>query len=132
METITDTISKIFERVNSLLHSIICQHSCYHKLFIFSRDEQRSACCTRKNAHEQRQPTVTVTIAEMHHPSSHCAPSHCLVSINIQQALMNFSGCNFFHMEETNSIPLLHVHFDVRCHFVRLPLCCHLSHSNNT
>ena len=41
---------------------------------------------------------------------------------------MNISWCHFFHVEEFNSIPLLHLHFHVRGHFVRLPLCFHLSH----
>jgi len=39
-------------------------------------------------------------------------------------------GVIFFHMEEFSDTPLLHMHFHVRCHFVRLPLCCHLSHIN--
>jgi len=73
---------------------------------------------------------VTVTIAEMHHPLPYCAHIHWLVSISIQQALMNVKGCHFFHMEESNGTPFLHMHFYVRCHFVRLPLCCHLLHGN--
>ena len=59
-----------------------------------------------------------------HHPLLHCAHIQCLVSINIHQALINLSGCNFFCMEEFNSTPLLHTHFHVRRRFVRLPLCC--------
>ena len=43
------------------------------------------------------------TIAEMHHPLSHCAHIHCLVSINVQQALRNISVYNFSHMEEFSS-----------------------------
>ena len=34
-------------------------------------------------------------------------------------------------MEEFSDAPLLHTHLYVRDHLVRLPLCCHLSHSNN-
>ena len=30
-----------------------------------------------------------VAVADMHHPPPHCAHRHCLVSINIQQGLMN-------------------------------------------
>jgi len=56
---------------------------------------------------------------------------HCLVSINVQQAWMNVNRCDFFHVEEFSDMPLLHPHLYVRCHSVRLPLCCHLSHSNN-
>ena len=48
------------------------------------------------------------------------------------QALMNVSGCHFVRMEEFSSTPLLHLHFHARLHSVRLPLCCHLSHGNNT
>ena len=43
---------------------------------------------------------------------------------------MNVTGCNFFHMEELNFTTLLHMHFYVSCCFVKLPLCCHLPHSN--
>jgi len=35
-------------------------------------------------------------------------------------------------MEEFSSIPLLHLHFHARHHSVRLPLCCHPPHGNNT
>jgi len=73
---------------------------------------------------------VAVASAETCHPPPHSANVHCLVSINVQQALMNVMGCNFFHVEEFNYTPLLHTHFSCRRHFVRLPLCCHLSHGN--
>ena len=66
----------------------------------------------------------------MHHLLPHCAHIHCLVSRNIQQTLMNVSGCHFFHMKEINDIPLLYTYFYVRHHFVRMSLCCHLSHSH--
>ena len=72
---------------------------------------------------------AAVAIAETRHPPPHCANIHCLVSVNVQQ-VSNVIGCNFFHMEEFNYTPLLHTHFHVRHHFVRLPLCCHLSHGN--
>ena len=36
--------------------------------------------------------------------------------------------CNFFHKVEFNDTALLHTHFHVRCHFVRLLLCGNLSH----
>jgi len=73
---------------------------------------------------------VIVATAEMRHPLPHYANIHCLVSVNVQQASMNVIGCNFLRMEEFNYTPLLHTHFHVRCHFVRLPLCCHLLHGN--
>lgn len=72
-------------------------------------------------------PDVT---AEMYHPPPFCADIHSLVSTNFQQVPMNVNRCLFFfHMEKFNSTPLLPMHFHVRCHFIRLPLCCHLSHS---
>jgi len=61
--------------------------------------------------------------------SFHCAHIHCLVSITAQQALMNVSGCHFSTWR--NSFPhLCFVHTSMYMAFVRLPLCCHLSHSN--
>jgi len=60
----------------------------------------------------------------------HCANIRCLVSVNVRKASMNVIGCNFFHMEEFNYTSLLQMHFHFRHHFVRLPLCCHLSHGN--
>ena len=36
------------------------------------------------------------------------------VSINIQQASMNVSGCNFVYIEEFNETSLLCIHFHVR------------------
>ena len=70
-------------------------------------------------------------IAEMHQSLPPCTNIHCLVTINVQQVLMNVNGCHFFHTEEFNDTLFLHAHSHVRHHFVRLPLCCHLSHSNN-
>ena len=73
---------------------------------------------------------IAVATAETHHSPPHCANIYCSVSINIQQVSMNVIGCNFFRMEEFNCTSLLHMHFHVRHHFVRLPLCYHLSHGN--
>ena len=72
---------------------------------------------------------ITVATAETHHPLPHSTHIPCQVSINIQQAVMNVSECDFFCMEEFSDTPLLHIYFHVRCHFVRLSLCCHLSDS---
>ena len=60
----------------------------------------------------------------------HCTNIHCLISIDVQQVSVNVNGCNFFHMEKFNCTSLLHPHSHVRCHSVRLTLCCHLSHGN--
>ena len=48
------------------------------------------------------------------------------------EALINVSEGHCFHMEEFSSTPLLYPRFHVRHHSVRMPLCCHLLHSNNT
>jgi hypothetical protein len=46
---------------------------------------------------------ITITTAETHHRLPYCAHIHCLVSVNIQQALMNvIIEFSFFHMEEFN------------------------------
>jgi len=61
-------------------------------------------------------------------PLPHCAHIHCLISINIQQVPI---GAIFFCMEEFNDT-FASMHFNVRCHSVTLPPCCHLSHGNKT
>jgi len=55
---------------------------------------------------------------------------HCLISRNIHQVSINGTECSFFCMEEFSCTPLFHMHFHVRCHSVRLPLCYHLSHGH--
>ena len=98
METITDTKSTIilFNRANSQLQNTIFQHSHYHQLCIFASDEQEPVCYNHNNLHQPRQSTVAVTTAEMHHPPTHCAYIHCLVSINVQQLFRNANKCHFF------------------------------------
>jgi hypothetical protein len=73
---------------------------------------------------------VAVATAETRQPPPHCANIHCSVSANVQHASIDVIGYNFFRMEESNYTPSLHTHFHVRRHFVRLSLCCHLSHGN--
>ena len=73
---------------------------------------------------------IAVDTVEKCHPPPHCANIHCLVSINVQQASMSVIGCKFFQVQQFNYTPLHHTQFHVRCHFVRLPLCCHLSHGH--
>jgi len=65
----------------------------------------------------------------MHHPPPHCIKIHCLVSINVQQELINVSE----YMKEFNNTPLLHPHFHIRCHFVRLSsvAICHMAATHN-
>lgn len=83
----------LFDRASSELKNTVFWHSHHHWLCIFTSDEQH------KHLHQQRWPTVTVTIAETQHPPPHCVDTHWLVFINLQQALMNVSGCNFFPHE---------------------------------
>lgn len=62
----------------------------------------------------------------------HSAHIHCSVSGIIQQS-MNVKGCHFPPpKEEFNNTPWLHVHFPVRCHSVRLPLCSDDHYANQT
>ena len=65
-------------------------------------------------------------------PTPHCAHIHCFAFIGVQQVSLNVSGCHFFHMEEFSDTFLLHIHFHVRRHFVRLPLSaiCHMATCN--
>ena len=46
----------------------------------------------------------------------------------LHQRLASING--FQQVEAFSSTPLLHMHFYIRCHCVRQPLCCHLSHDN--
>ena len=63
-----------------------------------------------------------------HNPPPHYAYIHSSVSIKDQQASMNVNGCHFFfRMERFNFPLLLRLLFHVKCHFVDLPLHCHLS-----
>jgi len=62
-----------------------------------------------KNLCQWSWPIVTVTTAEMHHWAPHCADIHCLVSIKIQQALRNVSGCQFFFFPWQNSVAHMHI-----------------------
>ena len=69
---------------------------------------------------------AAVTAAETHHPLPQCVHIHCLVSISVQQALMDVYGCNFFRMEEFSLTPFLQTQTHVRHRAARLLLCCHL------
>ena len=61
-------------------------------------------------------------------PPPHCANIHCLVSVHVQQASMDIIGCKVFRMEVFSYTLLFHMHLNDRHHFVKLSLCCHLSH----
>ena len=119
------------DRANSQQENTLLQCNNDHELCIFTSEVQEPACHAHNNLHHWKWPTVAVSTAEMHHPPLHCAHIHWVVSIKVQQVLMNVTGCHFFHLEEFSDTPLLHLYFHVRCHCVRLPLYCHLSRGNN-
>jgi len=89
-------------------------------------NEQEAACHTCKNLHEQMWPTVAVITAETHHLPSHCAHIHCLVSINVQQVLINVNGYNFFFMEVFSSIHTFSL-YSLLC---QAPFCPKIIESN--
>ena len=66
-----------------------------------------------------------------HAPPTTSLCSQTLFGLHKHSARIDECKCTIFcHVEEFSDTPLLHVHFSVSCHFVKLPLCCHLSHSN--
>jgi len=68
-------------------------------------------------------------------PLLKCTIHHLIVLIPTVWTLYVFSnvtGCLFFLCGGIHWLSLLHMHFHVRHHFVRLPLCCHLLlHNSN-
>ena len=60
--------------------------------------------------------------------TSHCAHIHCLVSINVHKCWWISVGAIFSAWRSSVPPPFI-IRSQVRCHFVRLPLFCHLSHS---
>ena len=126
METTTNTKSTItlFNRTNSQLQNILFWQSPLLTVH-FCSNGQEPAWCVRNTLYQRRWPTVTTP--ETYHSLFTVLTSSGLY---IQQALMNVSGCHFFHVEEFSDTSLLHLHSDVRCHSVRLPLCYHQSHGN--
>lgn len=98
METTTKSTVTLFGRTNSQLQNTLFQQSHHYQLCIFTNDEQEPAC----HSHN-----ICMAIQNMaclwchchhccHHPPPHCAHIHCLVSVKLQQRLMNVSGCHFF------------------------------------
>jgi len=141
METTTDTKSTIIllDRANSQLQNTIFQHSHHHEIYIFASEEQELTCCTCKNLRQQRQPTVAVTIAEMHHPPPHWTHIHCLVPRNIQQALINWmahlcTSMSDAHLSDCSSASICHMEskhngilvgrYNLYCHTTNICLWC--------
>ena len=130
METTTSTKSTIALRIPSyktLFFNLVTTISCaFSPVTNKSLNTTLVKICTSRGG-----PCGDSNTAKMHHSLLHHPHIHCLVSISVQQVLISVSGCLFFHMEEFSDTPLLNIHFHVRCHCVRLPLCCHLSRGNN-
>jgi len=143
METTTNAKSTItlLHTVNSQLQNTIFKNWHRYWLCIFTSDKQEPACSSQKICTSRGDNFywlsrtllffhTAVTTAEMHHPPPHCAYLQGLVSINVQQTSVNANEGHFFHLEDFSDTPVLHMHFHVSCSFVRLLLCCHLSHDN--
>ena len=127
-ETTTDRKSTItlFDRANSHLQNTIFQHHSTPPLTVFSSAINKSLHATLiKTCMSRGDPLL---------PLLKCT-NQCLTVLTptvwsprkVQQAPMNANGCHIFHMEEFSDTPS---DFHVRHYFVRLLLCCHLSHSN--
>ena len=128
METTTKSTITLLERTDSQLQTPVFQHSHHHQsthgdeliemLFIMW-----CASCVNN--------TCKVTCISQLKRTTH----HLTVltsAVWAQQVSTNVNWYHFLHMEEFSSTPLLHLHSHVSHYCVRLPLCCHLSHSNNT
>ena len=127
------SITPPFHRENSQLQNTITQQNHHHFHQQWSRTWMLHI---EKSAPAEVTHCFTFVMTALFlgkgYPKSnfHCAHIHRLVSFNIQQTLMNVSGCHFFHMEEFNDTPLFHICFHVRYYCVRLLHYCLLLHSN--
>ena len=108
METTTDAKSTItlFDIANSQLQTLFFNTVTIISYAFSPAKNKQPTCCAHKNLHQQRWPTVTVITAEMHHPPPHCTHTHCLISINVQQAGMSMGAIffNFIYFAWRNSI----------------------------
>jgi len=93
----------------------------------FHQHWKEPACCAHNTLHLWRGPAAAT--AETHHPLPHCAHIRCMVSISVQRAAIKVNGRHFFFgTEEFSDTAWCHPRF----HSARLPLCCCLSHGNNS
>jgi len=98
METTADTESTLtlYGRTNSqLLFNIVTTIS-----YAFSPVMNKSLHAVLVKVFSRRDPLFhscynSIT-AETHHPPPRCVHIHCLVSIHVQQALLNVNRCSFF------------------------------------
>ena len=143
METATATKSTItlFDRANSQLLSTLFQHSQHYYLYIFPE--------LNKSPHAMLVIICIVidkTTCLVFHGGDPLSLSPLLKCTTHSLTMFTFTGWSpekfnkyqwmlmgtvFFCMEKFSDTPLLHTQFHVRCHAVRLPLCCHLSHGDN-
>ena len=131
METTTDTKSTItqIDRANSQLQNTVFQRSHHHLLCIFASNEQELHAALIKICTSATDPLWLLPMLK-----------HTIHNLTVLTATAGLHKCSssidecqwvpFFHMEGFGDPPLLPMHFHVRCSFVTLPLCCHLSHSN--
>lgn len=112
--TVKDMKSSItlFDRENSQLQNIIFQQS----LPVMNKSLYTTLIKISTNRSDLL--SLLPLLAETHQLLSHCTHIHCLISINIHKALMNVSGCNFFHIGKFSYTPLFHLYFHGRheCH----------------
>ena len=73
---------------------------------------------------------VAATTAETHRPLPHCPHIHCLVSLNVQQVLMDVNRCHFFPQGGIQWRTFASYSLPCQMPFVTLLLCCHLPHCN--
>ena len=102
LETTTDIKSTIALAgiANAQLQNTIYLHSHHHSLGISTSNEQEPACCAHKSPHQQRWPTVSQLLWQCccwnTQPTTSLCSHRCLVSIKIQQEMMNVSRSSFF------------------------------------
>jgi len=82
METIIDTKSTVslFDRTNTQLQNPIFQQLPPLAIHLHH---------AHKYLYQRKWHIIILATTETHHPPPHCALVHCLVSINVQQALMS-------------------------------------------
>ena len=106
IETTTNTKSTtlLLDRANSPLQNTIFQYSHHHQMFCVDEWIKMLFILWCGNCAWLSRIQLVFDIndarAETQHPLPRCAHIHCLVSINVEQASVNVSGCHFFHMEE--------------------------------
>ena len=120
----------LFDRANSQLQKSLSQHTILSTISCVSSPAMNKSLypALMKTCTSKGNPLSLLPPLEHTTRSSLC--SHPLSGLQKHSASIN--GCCFFHMEEFGSTPLLHMHFHVRSHSVRVPLSYHLPHGNKT